>query len=319
MAMQTAIASAQVRREPPSATVSQSWQPAHDAGLMRARQLAGFAVASLIDEAELTPKPALVDCRGSGAHADLDLPLMRRSARSLLPGFVAMAGAAHASPSPRPTQWLRESLAKIGRGAEIAMLEVTRGSNAHRGAIWVLGLLVGSAALAGSRNPALVAALGADIARIEDRFAPHRPSNGERVLRQYGGRGARGQAEDGFPHVVGVALPALRAARRNAQSETTARLDALLAVMATLDDTCLLHRGGERALSVAQAGARDALSAGGSSTPDGHRRLLELDASLLSLNASPGGAADLLAAALFLDRLERADGGPVPPLHEWKA
>jgi triphosphoribosyl-dephospho-CoA synthetase len=32
---------------------------------------------------------------------------------------------------------------------------------------------------------------------------------------------------------------------------------------------------------------------------------------LLRHNASPGGSADLLAAALFLDTLDRADGHPV--------
>src|SRR5208282_6031362 len=48
--------------------------------------LADFAVTALIDEAHLTPKPALVDQRGCGAHADLDLPTMLRSAYSL-PGW----------------------------------------------------------------------------------------------------------------------------------------------------------------------------------------------------------------------------------------
>jgi len=33
-----------------------------------------------------------------------------------------------------------------------------------------------------------------------------------------------------------------------------------------------------------------------------------LDQQLIALNASPGGAADLLAACLFLDRLECSDG-----------
>ncbi|WP_194939256.1 triphosphoribosyl-dephospho-CoA synthase, partial [Pseudomonas paraeruginosa] len=41
----------------------------------------------------------------------------------------------------------------------------------------------------------------------------------------------------------------------------------------------------------------------------GRRRLRELDRRLLALNASPGGAADLLAACLFLDRLPAALGG----------
>ncbi|WP_258054156.1 triphosphoribosyl-dephospho-CoA synthase, partial [Pseudomonas aeruginosa] len=35
----------------------------------------------------------------------------------------------------------------------------------------------------------------------------------------------------------------------------------------------------------------------------------ELDRRLLALNASPGGAADLLAACLFLDRLPAVSGG----------
>ncbi len=50
-----------------------------------------------------------------------------------------------------------------------------------------------------------------------------------------------------------------------------------------------------------QQGARGVLEAGGSASLAGRRRLRELDASLLALNASPGGAADLLAACLFLD------------------
>jgi len=80
-----------------------------------------------------------------------------------------------------------------------------------------------------------------------------------------------------------------------------ARLDALMAIMATLDDTCLLHRGGISALQAAQRGARDTLTAGGSSSAAGRRALLRLDAELVERNASPGGCADLLGACIFLD------------------
>ena len=45
--------------------------------------LADTASACLIDEARLSPKPGLVDSRGNGAHQDLNLALMERSARSL--------------------------------------------------------------------------------------------------------------------------------------------------------------------------------------------------------------------------------------------
>jgi len=122
------------------------------------------------------------------------------------------------------------------------------------------------------------------------------------VCRRYGVLGARGEASAGFPHVVNIGLPALRAARARGVGETCARLDALMAIMASLDDTCLLHRGGVTALHAAQGGARAVLAAGGSSTAAGRQALLRLDADLLGHRASPGGCADLLAACLFLDR-----------------
>jgi hypothetical protein len=73
--------------------------------------------------------------------------------------------------------------------------------------------------------------------------------------------------------------------------------------MASLDDTCLLHRGGLPALEAAKHGARTVIDEGGSSTPPGMEALLRLDRELLGLNASPGGSADLLAAALLLDSI----------------
>jgi triphosphoribosyl-dephospho-CoA synthase len=77
-----------------------------------------------------------------------------------------------------------------------------------------------------------------------------------------------------------------------------------MAIMSSLDDTCLLHRGGLAALETAKAGARAVLVAGGTATPAGMERLHRLDAELMALWASPGGSADLLGVTLFLDRLE---------------
>jgi triphosphoribosyl-dephospho-CoA synthase len=110
---------------------------------------------------------------------------------------------------------------------------------------------------------------------------------------------------------VGVALPALRTAREAGCSERLARLDALVALIANVDDTCLLHRGGRAALRDAQTGARAMLDAGGNATATGRRALRSLEAALLHHNASPGGSADLLAAALFLDALDHAAASPI--------
>jgi triphosphoribosyl-dephospho-CoA synthase len=272
----------------------------------RALQLADLAVDVLAAEARLTPKPALVDGRGSGVHRDLDLPAMLTSASSLHGTFLDMAAAAAAA-GREPNQALREQLARIGRSGERRMFAATGGSNAHRGAIWVLGLLVaaraiqGETSLGGEACPRETAALAARIAAFPDRHAPAQDSHGARACRRYGVRGARGEAVAGFPHVVEVGLPAMWAARARGADETCAQLDALLAIMATLDDTCLLHRGGLPALQAAQRGARDTLMAGGSSSAAGRRALLRLDAELVERNASPGGCADLLAACIFLD------------------
>ena len=104
------------------------------------------------------------------------------------------------------------------------------------------------------------------------------------------------------------ALPQLKCSRAAGHGEQNARLDALLAIMTNLADTCVLYRAGEEGLHTMQLGAQAVLDAGGSASLAGRRRLHVLDQQLIALNASPGGAADLLAACLFIDRIESGDG-----------
>ncbi|RDU98619.1 triphosphoribosyl-dephospho-CoA synthase [Trinickia dinghuensis] len=281
-------------------------------------RLARFATGALIEEAHVTPKPALVDRRGSGAHRDLSLTVMERSAYSLEPTFAALA---RASKGKRPSAALRAELAIIGRAGETDMMHATQGSNAHRGAIWIVGLLVAGATISselavprtGAEVAAAICTIGAQIACFPDEGAPApvSDSNGSRVRARYGVGGARREAQEGFPHVLQAGLPALRAARHRGIAEHAARVDALLAIMTTLDDTCLLHRAGPPASAAAKQGAGEILSLGGISAPGGQAAFERLESRLLALNASPGGAADLLAATLFIDRLapQGADGG----------
>lgn len=85
-------------------------------------------------------------------------------------------------------------------------------------------------------------------------------------------------------------------------SEDQARLDALMAIMTSLSDTCVLSRAGMAGLEAMRQGAGEVLAAGGCATA-GRAALARLDVQMLAQNASPGGAADLLAATLFLDRV----------------
>ncbi len=270
--------------------------------MLPAFSIANAAVQSLIAEAELTPKPALVDRRGSGAHVDLSLELLVRSAETLRETFEAVAAESRGAAIDAS---LRGRLGAIGREGERRMLAVTGGVNTHRGAIWSLGLLVAAASLSRSRDPETIATVAAAIASISDATRGAYDSNGARACARFGVRGAAGEARDAFPHAVQRALPALRAGRERGRPESIARVDALLCVMTTLDDTCLLHRGGAEALRAAQQGAGATLAAGGIGAPGGALAFDALESELLARNASPGGAADSLAAALLLDSIER--------------
>lgn len=267
-------------------------------------RIARLGRMALIAEAELTPKPGLVDRRGPGTHRDLSLDRMRCSAFTIERYFRAMAFRCFARV---PSQDLREQLAGIGREAERAMLAATGGSNTHKGAIWILGLLGSAASMHAEESVTAykLASTAQQIANFEDRAAPIGFSHGEFVAAKYGVAGARGEAASGFPHVVQVGLPTLRSNRVRGLNERQARLHSLLGIMASLDDTCLLYRGGRRALAAAKDGAYSVLEAGGIITQSGRQQFRLLERTLLALNVSPGGSADLLAATLFTDALER--------------
>ncbi|WP_159876523.1 MULTISPECIES: triphosphoribosyl-dephospho-CoA synthase [Aquitalea] len=278
-------------------------QPSAQADLARqfASQLAALACQSLLDEVMLTPKPGLVDRRGSGAHRDMTLALMCRSARTLQAAFFSMAQAAWQQTA---TPALRARLGSIGRQGEQRMFNVTAGINTHRGAIWALGLLLSAAAMNGSTLQAeQVCSRASTLACIPDDSQPVALLKGSLACQAYGVGGARAEAEQAFPHLTGLALPALHAHRARGDHENTARINTLLALMSQLDDTCLLARGGRQGLQLVQTGASAVLDAGGAATLDGRRRLYQLENDMLARSLSPGGSADLLAATLLLDRL----------------
>jgi triphosphoribosyl-dephospho-CoA synthase len=227
---------------------------------------------------------------------------MRLSATVLEPFFAAMSSN---SAGREVDTSLREELAEIGCEAERAMFKATRGSNTHKGAIWTLGLLVAAAGIRVGQNARQIASVAGAIARFPDRAQPQLITHGDIARSRYGAFGAREEACNDFPHVTGLALPALRERRATGYSEEVSRLDALLSVMCQLDDTCVLYRGGIEALDLVKSGARAVLTAGGCASAQGRNRLNTFDRELIAKHISPGGSADLLAATIFLDAVER--------------
>ncbi|KHK60148.1 triphosphoribosyl-dephospho-CoA synthase, partial [Burkholderia sp. A9] len=135
-------------------------------------------------------------------------------------------------------------------------------------------------------------------------------SHGEQASRRYGVGGARREAADGFTTVYGVGLPALRRAQRSVPDDPeAARVDACFALIAALDDTNLLHRGGQAGLDFAHATARAFVARGGVRARDWRLHAVAAHRAFVARRLSPGGAADLLAMSVFVDALEADEEG----------
>lgn len=261
-------------------------------------ELASKAVKALMDEALLTPKPGLVDAEDNGSHSDMSIELMLKSATALEGTFREIALVSYLHPV---NQRLREKIALIGRQGEKVMLSVTEGVNTHKGAIWALGLLTSArAAFPEEGNPLKLLEIAGRIASFKDRFRPNCHTHGQAVKKKYAVMSAEEEAQFGFPHIRHAALPALLNARAAGKSEDEARIESLLSLMASIDDTCILHRGSWSDLVEIKRMAGEFLLWDGFTTPMGRKTFQCLAEYCKARQLSPGGSADLLAATLFL-------------------
>ncbi len=269
-----------------------------------ADRIGQMAADALLAELDTWPKPGLVSPLDNGSHDDMDYGTFLRSIAALRPFYteLAVAGSADAD---------MNALRRIGQRAEDAMLAATGGVNTHRGAIFALGLLCAAAGAAGAeRSPLsaerLMRAVGKRWGSEILRGPIPLNSHGSDALRRYRAGGARSEAAQGFPHARDVGLPALRAGRVLAGNEDAARVHAFFALLAAMEDTNLLHRGGAEGLADARADARGFLLAGGVGRADWLAHATAVHRRFVARRLSPGGSADLLAVTIFLDRVERA-------------
>ncbi|PDQ22723.1 triphosphoribosyl-dephospho-CoA synthase MdcB [Mesorhizobium sanjuanii] len=268
-----------------------------------AERIGQIASDALLAELETWPKPGLVSPFDNGSHDDMDYGTFLRSIDVLRPYYAQLAAAGGAGAD-------MDELRRIGGLAEDAMLAVTGGVNTHRGAIFALGLLCAAAGVARVERSGLSAGrLARTVAERWGRGIMRGPinltSHGSDALRRFGAGGARAEAANGFPHALRIGLPALRAGRALTGEEEPARVHAFFALLAAMDDTNLLHRGGMEGLRVARRAASDFLLAGGVGAADWLSRATAVHRRFVARRLSPGGSADLLAATIFLDRLEK--------------
>lgn len=272
---------------------------------VQAPRIAVAALRALHQELMLHPKPGLVSPLDNGAHTDMTPTVFFRSLFALRGYFARIARAGREGAS-------FEDLQALGVAAEARMLRATGGVNTHRGAIFNLGLLAAAAgAQPGADAETLCGAVGARwgeaiLRTASGGSAPS--SHGRWAAQRHGIRGARGQAAQGYPALTQWGLPAYRAALRDTGTPRRAALAAFFALMAGLDDSNLVWRGGPAGLQFAQAQASDFLARGGVLQEDWEAQALAIHRQMVARRLSPGGSADLLAALMMLIALEQPCG-----------
>lgn len=273
----------------------------------RLDRLAEHAFRAMLYEVSVTPKPGLVDRSNSGSHSDMDFFTFVDSS-VIVGAFLRRMIAASSTQDIDLSSLLRE-VRYIGVEAEKAMLQATGGINTQKGLIFLLGCVCsvcGWMLAHGMQLEAeVVAARLRDMVRgICDAELQAEPCSleataGERIYSQSGLKGVRGEAEDGLPNVLSLALPVLRHSLSEGLSLEASALQSLMALMSRVDDTTVINRGGLDALNYMKAAAREYIEAGGVKLDSGYCRLMDLDSRFISRRISPGGCSDLLAIALF--------------------
>lgn len=273
--------------------------------------IARLAVGSLLKEAAVYPKPGLVTPLDNGSHSDMDFQNFIDSAMALLPCFLNCASIGLETLELGAEDVLG-LLRVTGRQGEWEMLRATGGVNTHKGAIFLLGLLCAAAGRLAAQErestPRALALTASSFVRgivdreLADLTLERCRTAGERAFVLYGLEGARGEAERGFP-------TALRAAGRmrelerehGALSFRERAVHVLIHIVSENADCNLVARGGLDAMLNVQTEAKKILQAGGMLTSSGRAGIAELERRLVSRNLSPGGSADILSAALFLE------------------
>jgi triphosphoribosyl-dephospho-CoA synthase CitG len=262
---------------------------------------------ALCIEVETTPKPGLVDLLSNGAHQDLSPALFKTSAKVLKPTFQTIVETAMSWNGNLES--LFPLVRNIGVVGEKEMFSATNGINTHKGALFSLGILAAVTGYALKHNLSVesnqLCLLASDMTKhtLTEDFSrmKGRPliTHGEILYANLGHKGIRGEVMEGFSTLRTHIIPILP--RTGTPLTEAQRIHILLVIMSVLEDTNILSRGGEKALLYIQSCAKNMLSLESTlSKTEFTNQLIQLDNELIRMNLSSGGAADLLAATLYL-------------------
>ncbi|MGY0488900.1 triphosphoribosyl-dephospho-CoA synthase [Streptomyces sp. WG-D5] len=244
-----------------------------------ADRLADLAVAAFTREVFLTPKPGLPDCRTAHTPANSVFASLVDAGVGLHGSFRAAAEAG--ADVDRLSAACRDAQTQVPYVASLNGLDVAARSLCLLSAAWAQG----------PRDVDDAGRIALDLdARIDPSGDFHDAYDDL-------------PAEDRRHHLASAvaALPELRAARARGVPEETAQLDALLTLIASVDDRRVLRDNGPLGARLLRRGAAAVLEAGGAGTADGRGLLTQLDEEARRYGICPATSGALLTVLLFLD------------------
>lgn len=264
-----------------------------------AGEMAEKAYRAMLQEVNVTPKPGLVDLHDNGAHTDMDPETFFRSAAALRLRIseLYLIGRKNADETPETVFAL---LRETGLQAEKDMFAATGGVNTHKGLLFSIALLAGAAGRlqAGSGKPLAIEEWKEEASRLGRCALADLDTDMAACYRHCGAVGARGEAANGFPSVINIALPVFTETFSSGASFNFAAVRTLIALIASVEDSNLLRRGGKEKAFFRRKQAETLLPR---LTEENYRETVSrLNEEYIADNISPGGCADLLALALFL-------------------
>ncbi len=233
--------------------------------------------------------------------------------------FALILGATGAYLAQNPNKNVREE----GIEAERSMFDATNGINTHKGVNFSFALILGAtgAYLAQNPNKNVKDSFTADDTRaicqlivpmtshliandLQNLAEKEQLTYGEKLYLNYGIKGPRGEAAEGYPSLTKNALPYLRNHANSTSDKRFLQLKLLLHLMTFVEDANLIHRGGIGALRTVQKEAKE-LKDKNLASPDLCKQLSDYNDHLVQLHLSPGGSADLFALSLYFAFLEK--------------
>lgn len=279
---------------------------------MKTKNIADIIVVALSLEATTWPKPGLVTALNTGCLNNMNMLSFFKSAIQLRPFFEQAHSLGNSIEYKNDLVKNVVMLRSIGINAESAMFDVTRNVNTHKGAIFMLLILVYCVGFIEKEDNykfedlfEMMAIVGKHILK-EDFFGgnnleAHPITTGQLAFKKYQILGIRGVAADGFQLVVDFGIPIFHEIISRTNNLRIAIVGVLLKYMSVIDDTTIMNRKFSiNRLRFVKSISAKCIKYGGYETIRGRVLIKAMEYIFTKFNISPGGSADLVSLTLAI-------------------